>query len=150
MTEIEKVQEWNRHNPVGATVEVEREGGTLEISTTRCEARLSRDRAVVWVRGIAGAYPLEKVRPVSTSPVPVEVKPPASRPSATVPPPAPGWTRLPSMRFEVVPDPTAPAVWRVEAIDRNATEEFYLAIFRGPSAEARAREYADWKNQMRG
>jgi hypothetical protein len=53
------------------------------------------------------------------------------------------------MRFEVVPDPANPASWRVEAIDRNGTEQLYLAIFRGPAAEARAREYADWKNAAR-
>jgi hypothetical protein len=53
------------------------------------------------------------------------------------------------MRFEVVADPGNPASWRVEAIDRNRTEQLYLAIFRGPAAEARAREYADWKNSAR-
>jgi hypothetical protein len=53
------------------------------------------------------------------------------------------------MRYEVVPDPADPASWRVEAIDRNGTEQLYLAVFRGPDAAGRAREYADWKNASR-
>jgi hypothetical protein len=148
MTEIEKVQEWNRCNPIGASVEVEREGGETHVSTTRCEARISNGRAVIWVRGISGAYPLDKVRRVPAA----EDKTPQSSPVPPVPsasPSEPTPLPTPSMRFEVVPDLANPACWRVEAIDRNGSEQFYLAIFRGPAAEARAREYADWKNAAR-
>jgi hypothetical protein len=148
MTEIEKVQDWNRRNPVGANVEVDREGGEPHVSTTRCEARISNGRAVIWVRGISGAYPLDKVRPVPA----VEDKASQAQPAPAAPNAASSGSTplpMPSMQFEVVRDPANPACWRVEAIDRNGTEQFYLAIFRGPGAEARAREYADWKNSAR-
>jgi hypothetical protein len=140
MTEREKVEEWNRRYPKGTTVQVLLEGGGVQVSTTRCEARLSGQIAVIWVRGISGAYPLDRVSALPS----VDAAPPSPAPSAA--PPAPTWLPSAAMRFEVVLDPATPDAWRVEAIDRNGSEQFYLAIFRGPSAEARAREYADWKN----
>src|SRR5512135_156099 len=140
MTEREKVEVWNRRYPKGTTVQVLFEGGGVKVSTTRSEARLSGRTAVIWVRGISGAYPLDRV----TALPPANAAPPSPAPGTA--PPAP--TRLASaaLRFEVVLDPAIPDTWRVEAIDRNGSEQSYLALFRGPSAEARAREYADWKN----
>ena len=148
MSEIEKVQEWNRRNPIGTRVEFKRDGGGPQVSTTRCEARISNGRAVIWVRGIAGAYPIDEVAALPTTEDKASQAPPAQAvPSA--PRSGPISLPMPSMRFDVVPDPANPASWRVEAIDRNGTEQLYLAIFRGPAAEARAREYADWKNAAR-
>jgi hypothetical protein len=56
------------------------------------------------------------------------------------------YTRL---RYEAVPDRLAPSDWRVEAIDHESEGECYVAIFAGPDAERRAREYAAWKNGTR-
>ncbi|KKL45740.1 hypothetical protein LCGC14_2352630 [marine sediment metagenome] len=36
--------------------------------------------------------------------------------------------------------------WRVEAIDHDGEGECYVTVFSGPSAQARAEEYADFKN----
>jgi hypothetical protein len=38
-------------------------------------------------------------------------------------------------------------VWRVEAVDHPSEGEIYLTKFYGPGDEARAREYAEWKNR---
>jgi hypothetical protein len=35
--------------------------------------------------------------------------------------------------------------WVVEAINSDSDGEIYRALFTGPEAENRAREYADWK-----
>ena len=49
------------------------------------------------------------------------------------------------MNYEVIPDSISPGDWRVEAINDVGEGEVYVAIFSGPDAEQRAREYADWK-----
>ena len=48
------------------------------------------------------------------------------------------------MKFEVQQDTKFPNEWRVEAID-NKSGDIYVAVFGGPEAEERAREYATWK-----
>lgn len=47
------------------------------------------------------------------------------------------------LTYEVVADRLYPNNWRVEAID---TEAIFVALFSGPEAENRARDYAAWKN----
>ena len=49
------------------------------------------------------------------------------------------------MQYEVAQDKQFPQSWRVEAIDFEHTGDVYVAVFDGPSAEQRAREYAAWK-----
>jgi hypothetical protein len=39
-----------------------------------------------------------------------------------------------------------PGDYRVEAIDKDGDGEVFIAIFVGPDAQARAEEYAEWKN----
>ncbi len=46
------------------------------------------------------------------------------------------------MEYEVKQDGSE---WRVEAIDYESEGEVYVAIFSGPGADARAREYARFK-----
>lgn len=46
---------------------------------------------------------------------------------------------------EVVQDRNSPNDWRVEAIDTKSGD-IYVAVFSGPLAEARATEYASFKN----
>jgi hypothetical protein len=53
------------------------------------------------------------------------------------------------MLHETVKDRLAMDTWRVEAINQEGDGEVFVAIFSGPDAEARAREYADWKNGIR-
>jgi hypothetical protein len=48
------------------------------------------------------------------------------------------------LQYETIEDNRHPGDYRVEAIDRDG--EVYIAIFSGPEARDRAREYADWKN----
>ena len=50
------------------------------------------------------------------------------------------------MRYEAVPDRLYAPDWRVEAIDHEGDGEVYVTLFSGPLAEARAKEYAAWKN----
>lgn len=47
---------------------------------------------------------------------------------------------------EAVKDRYDPNCWRVEFIDHASEGECYLAVFIGFAAEARAKEYAVWKN----
>lgn len=54
------------------------------------------------------------------------------------------------MTFEAVPDRVTPGEWRVEAINYASEGEVYVAIFAGPLAEERAKEYARWKNESAG
>ncbi len=54
------------------------------------------------------------------------------------------------MRYETVKDRHLPDTWRTEAIDFDSEGEVYVAIFSGPLAEERAREYARWKNMGEG
>jgi hypothetical protein len=49
------------------------------------------------------------------------------------------------MTYEVVQDRNFPGDWRVEAVNHSGDGEVYTAIFTGPDAETRAREYAQWK-----
>ena len=56
------------------------------------------------------------------------------------------------MIYEVVEDRHSPGMWRVEAVDYgpplgDGEGEIYVAIFSGPNAEGRAREYAIWKRE---
>jgi hypothetical protein len=46
---------------------------------------------------------------------------------------------------EVVRDANDPNAWRVEKLDSDDDGSVDVAIFAGPHAEARAREYAAWK-----
>ena len=46
-------------------------------------------------------------------------------------------------QIEVIEDTRCPGDWRVEAV--GADGECYVAIFSGPRAETRAREYARWR-----
>ncbi len=50
------------------------------------------------------------------------------------------------LQYETIEDNRHPGDYRVEAIDSDGDGEVYTAIFVGPDAEFRAREYADWKN----
>jgi len=50
------------------------------------------------------------------------------------------------MFYEVIEDKLQPGDWRVEAINTEGDGEVYIAIFVGPNADARAKDYADWKN----
>jgi hypothetical protein len=45
------------------------------------------------------------------------------------------------MEYEVFADKDFPQDWRVEAVDINSGD-IYVAVFSGPQAEQRAREYA--------
>lgn len=51
-----------------------------------------------------------------------------------------------TMNYEVAKDRELMDTWRVEAVNEQGDGEVYVAIFSGPDAEDRAREYADWKN----
>jgi hypothetical protein len=51
-----------------------------------------------------------------------------------------------SLRYEVAEDALHPGDYRVEAIDTDSDGEVYIAIFTGPDAKSRAKEYAKWKN----
>lgn len=48
------------------------------------------------------------------------------------------------MKYDVLPDPTYPDHWRVEAINEQGDGECYVAVFSGPRCEERAKEYARW------
>ena len=50
------------------------------------------------------------------------------------------------MEYEVVKTKGAMATWQVEAIDYDNEGIIYFALFSGPAAEKRAREYAAFKN----
>jgi hypothetical protein len=49
------------------------------------------------------------------------------------------------MQIEVIEDKLCPGMWRVESMACDSDGEVYVTIFSGPLAEARAREYATWK-----
>jgi hypothetical protein len=49
------------------------------------------------------------------------------------------------MEWEVFPHEEGSGDWAVEAINFAADGEIFTAIFSGPSAEERAREYVAWK-----
>jgi hypothetical protein len=50
------------------------------------------------------------------------------------------------LRYEVTEDRLQAGDYRVEAINESGDGEVFIAIFVGPDAQARAEEYADWKN----
>lgn len=50
------------------------------------------------------------------------------------------------MEYEVLRAGGTADEWRVEAANEAADGLVYVALFSGPEAEQRAREYADWKN----
>jgi hypothetical protein len=52
------------------------------------------------------------------------------------------------MRYEVVKSRETPDVWHVEATNEDGDGEMYVAVFSGPGAEARAVEYAEFKNSQ--
>jgi hypothetical protein len=51
------------------------------------------------------------------------------------------------MTYEIAQDKEVPSSWRVEAIDYDNEGIGYIAIFAGPSAYERAKEYANWKTE---
>ena len=51
------------------------------------------------------------------------------------------------MRIEMAEDKLLPGAWRIEIFDLDSEGECFIALFTGPSAKERAREYADWKRQ---
>lgn len=53
------------------------------------------------------------------------------------------------MLYEVIKDTVTMDTWRVEAINACGDGEVFVTIFSGPDAEARAHEYARWKNSAR-
>ena len=50
------------------------------------------------------------------------------------------------LKYEVIESPEFPGQWHAEAIDDEG--RVFVAVFSGPEAEERAREYADWKNGL--
>ena len=52
-----------------------------------------------------------------------------------------------AMKYEVMPDEKFPNEWRCEAIDQQSGD-IYIAVFAGPDAEERAREYASWQQTL--
>jgi hypothetical protein len=52
------------------------------------------------------------------------------------------------MQIEVFADRQFPNDWHVEAIDTKSGDIFQ-AVFAGPEAEQRAREYAEWQGAKR-
>jgi len=53
------------------------------------------------------------------------------------------------MEWKCLEDKRSAGDWRVEAIDFDDEGKVYVAIFSGPSAQARAEEYAEFKNTAR-
>jgi hypothetical protein len=51
------------------------------------------------------------------------------------------------MNYEAFKDKSSDD-WRVEAVDFENEGSIYIAIFCEPNAQARAAEYAQWKNQV--
>ena len=51
-----------------------------------------------------------------------------------------------TLTFEVAKSKQCIYEWVVEAINYAGEGEIYAALFSGPLAEERAREYAEWKN----
>jgi len=52
------------------------------------------------------------------------------------------------MEWEVLEDRQYPGHWRVEAINHEGDGEVYVAVFSGPEAEQRAKEYAAWQAEV--
>ena len=51
-----------------------------------------------------------------------------------------------AVRYEVVQTRDVMDEWRVEGIDHDADGQIYVALFSGPQAKERAKEYAQFKN----
>jgi hypothetical protein len=51
-----------------------------------------------------------------------------------------------ALQYEVVKDSLHAGDFRVEGIDFENEGEVYVTIFSGPDSQARAEEYARWKN----
>lgn len=49
-----------------------------------------------------------------------------------------------NISYDVYPDKEFPSDWHVEIIENDSGDIFH-AVFSGPDAEARAREYANWQ-----
>jgi hypothetical protein len=61
--------EWNAAHPVGTVVDLKRDNGQTLRTTTRSKAEvLEGHSAVIWVRGVAGCYLLDRVTPTPTPP----------------------------------------------------------------------------------
>jgi hypothetical protein len=58
----------------------------------------------------------------------------------------PATVTKPGLRYEAVQDKLHPEDWRAEYVDIK-TGDVMVAIFSGPLAEERAREYAEFKNR---
>ncbi len=54
------------------------------------------------------------------------------------------------MRYEMMRSRGSVDEWRVEAIDYEHDGQVFVAIFSGPDAERRAKEYAEWRNAAKG
>lgn len=54
-----------------------------------------------------------------------------------------------TLTYQAFEDRKSPGDWRAEAIDHDSEGECYVVIFSGPDAQARAQEYAAWKNDAR-
>ena len=54
------------------------------------------------------------------------------------------------LTYEVIASHNVPDEYRVEAIDYENEGIVYVAIFSGPEAENRAKEYAAFKNKKNG
>ena len=52
------------------------------------------------------------------------------------------------MEYLVAQDPKHPDRWVAQAINFDGEGEVYTAVFVGYGAEAQAREYAAWKNEV--
>ena len=50
------------------------------------------------------------------------------------------------MTYEVKESSFSPGEWVVEAINYSGDGEVYMAVFSGPAARKRAKEYAQWKS----
>lgn len=50
-----------------------------------------------------------------------------------------------NLQYEVYESEESPGDWIAAAVDDSSEGEIYLALFSGPAAEERAREYALWK-----
>lgn len=62
MSEQEQVDAWNGDNQTGVIVDVRRDNGDVLRTRTRSSAQmLSGHSAVIWVKGIAGCYKLDRV-----------------------------------------------------------------------------------------
>lgn len=65
-TAQEKVDEFNRENPVGTPVIVRRDDGMRVLTTVRDAAVVLPSGApVVWLKGVSGCHSLDRVRPAN-------------------------------------------------------------------------------------